>query len=121
MSEFRRGFTTLSATLGSLALSLHDGLLQAAANEADPAALTAVLRGLCVLICSAPYPRLPPTLLPRTLSVRRLPVHQANFLALLRFTEAFKIMDDRVETPWEPPEAHRLHQTAPCHISFSDV
>ncbi|KAK9916388.1 hypothetical protein WJX75_002097 [Coccomyxa subellipsoidea] len=63
-----RGFTTLSATLGKLALSLHDGLLQAAASEADPAALTAVLRSLHVLICSAPYARLPPTLLSRTLS-----------------------------------------------------
>jgi hypothetical protein len=67
-----RGFTTLSATLGKLALSLHDGLLQAAASEADPAALTAVLRSLHVLICSAPYARLPPTLLSRTLSVRCL-------------------------------------------------
>lgn len=70
-----RGFTTLSATLGKLALSLHDGLLQAAASEADPAALTAVLRSLHVLICSAPYARLPPTLLPRTLSVRCLFLH----------------------------------------------
>ncbi|EIE26348.1 hypothetical protein COCSUDRAFT_39464 [Coccomyxa subellipsoidea C-169] len=41
-----RGFTTLSATLGKLALSLHDGLLQDAASEAHPAALTAVLRAL---------------------------------------------------------------------------
>ncbi len=64
-----RGFTTLSATLGKLALSLHDGLLQDAASEAHPAALTAVLRALHVLISSAPYARLPPTLLPRTLTV----------------------------------------------------
>ena len=65
-----RGFTTLSGTLGKLALCLHEGLLQAAASEADPAALAAVLRALCVLAGVAPYPRLPPGLLPRLLMVR---------------------------------------------------
>ncbi|CAL8466624.1 g6160 [Coccomyxa elongata] len=63
-----RGFTTLSATLGKLAVSLHDGLLQAAASEADPAVLASVLRLFQVLITSAPYLRLPPTLLPRVLT-----------------------------------------------------
>lgn len=65
-----RGFTTLSATLGKLAVSLHDGLLQAAASEADPAVLASVLRLFQVLITSAQYLRLPPTLLPRVLTVR---------------------------------------------------
>ncbi|BDA41093.1 probable HEAT repeat-containing protein 6 at N-terminal half [Coccomyxa sp. Obi] len=63
-----RGFTTLSATLGKLAVSLHDGLLQAAASDADQAALASVLRTLHVLISSAPYLRLPSTLLARVLT-----------------------------------------------------
>jgi hypothetical protein len=70
LARLGRGFTTLSGTLGKLALRLHEGLLQAAASEADPAALAAVLRALCALAGAAPYPRLPPGLLPRLLTVR---------------------------------------------------
>ena len=65
-----RGFTTLSGTLGKLAMCLHEGLLQAAATEPDLPVLAAVLRALCMLAAAAPYPRLPPSLLPRMLAVR---------------------------------------------------
>ena len=47
----------------------HEGLLQALSSEADPAALTFLLRFAAVLFGSTPYQRLPPTLLPGTLQV----------------------------------------------------
>jgi hypothetical protein len=56
-------------------VALHDGLLQAAAREPDLAVLAAVLRALHALSCAAPYGRLPPTLLPRVVSVMRCRTH----------------------------------------------
>ncbi|KAK9841854.1 hypothetical protein WJX81_007459 [Elliptochloris bilobata] len=58
-----RGFTTLSGTLGRLAVALHAGLLQALAAEEDPGVRVAMLRALGALVAAAPYPRLPPDLL----------------------------------------------------------
>ncbi len=66
----RRGFTTLSGTLGQLAAATHAGLLQALAAEPDAAALAALLRALGALVAAAPYPRLPPDLLPRAVQAR---------------------------------------------------
>ncbi len=62
-----RGFTTLSAVLGKMAVCTHDALLQALSCEADSAALTAVLRFAATLCGAAPYHRLPCSLLPRFL------------------------------------------------------
>ncbi|CAK0757758.1 hypothetical protein CVIRNUC_002567 [Coccomyxa viridis] len=62
-----RGFTTLSAVLGKMAVCTHDALLQALSCEADSAALTAVLRFAATLCGAAPYHRLPCSLLPRSL------------------------------------------------------
>ena len=66
----RRGFTTLSGTLGQLAAATHAGLLQALAAEPDAAALAALLRALGALVAAAPYLRLPPDLLPRAVQAR---------------------------------------------------
>ena len=63
----RRGFTTLSAVLGKMAVCTHEALLQALSGEADSAALTAVLRFAAILCGAAPYHRLPHSLLPRFL------------------------------------------------------
>ena len=65
-----RGFTTLSGTLGKLAVCLHEGLLQALAREGDSTALAAVLQALAALVTAAPYARLPPEVLLRALAVR---------------------------------------------------
>ena len=62
-----RGFTTLSAVLGKMAVCTHEALLQALSGEADSAALTAVLRFAAILCGAAPYHRLPHSLLPRFL------------------------------------------------------
>lgn len=51
-------------------MCLHESLLQALAREGDAGALAAVLQALAALVAAAPYPRLPPELLPRALSVR---------------------------------------------------
>lgn len=64
-----RGFTTLSASLGSMAVALHTGLLHAARHEGSPAVLAVALRSLCVLLRAAPYERLPPQLLADALAV----------------------------------------------------
>lgn len=64
-----RGFLSLSDTLGKLAVALHDGLLQTVAAETDLPVLAALLRTLHALANCAPYPRLPPTLLPRIMLV----------------------------------------------------
>ena len=68
----RRGFTTLSALLGKMAVCTHEALLQALSSEAAPAALAAVLRFAGVLFGMTPYQRLPLTLLPGILQVRAL-------------------------------------------------
>lgn len=65
----RRGFTTLSAVLGKMAVCTHDGLLQALSCESQPAALTALLRFAAVLFGMTPYQRLPPALLRGVLQV----------------------------------------------------
>ncbi len=65
----RRGFTTLSAVLGKMAMCTHEGLLQTLSSEANAAALTALLRFAAVLFGSTPYQRLPLTLLPGILQV----------------------------------------------------
>ena len=62
-----RGFTTLSAVLGKMAVCTHEALLQALSCEADSAALTAVLRFAATLCGAAPYHRLSTGLLPRFL------------------------------------------------------
>ena len=69
MSPTCRGFTTLSGTLGRLAVALHAGLLQALAAEEDPGARVALLRALGALVCAAPFHRLPPELLPQVIEV----------------------------------------------------
>ena len=63
----RRGFTTLSAVMGKMAVCTHEALLQALSCEADSAALIAALRFAAVLCGAAPYHRLPDSLLPRFL------------------------------------------------------
>ena len=68
----RRGFTTLSAVLGKMAVCTHEALLQALSSEANPAALTALLRFAAVLFGTTPYQRLPPMLLPGALQVYAL-------------------------------------------------
>lgn len=76
-----RGFTTLSASLGALALSLHVALLHAAAHEPSLGVLSVVLRALCVVLTASPYERLPPSLLPQVLQVIRarwLPLRSAS-------------------------------------------
>ena len=74
-----RGFTTLSAVLGKMAVSTHEALLQAMSCEADSAALTAVLRFAATLCGAAPYQRLPVSLLPRFLQASpQCPVCLAN-------------------------------------------
>lgn len=52
-----------------MVVSTHEGLLQAIAQERQQAALAAALRALQTLMGAAPYPRLPPDLLPRCLEV----------------------------------------------------
>ena len=69
----RRGFTTLSAVLGKMAVCTHEALLQALSSEGKPAALTALLRFAAVLFGTTPYQRLPPMLLPGALQVCALP------------------------------------------------
>ncbi|KAK9806281.1 hypothetical protein WJX72_008421 [[Myrmecia] bisecta] len=67
-----RGFTTLSSSLGQMSVALHEGLFHAISIESHLVTLTAMLRTICTLLGTAPYPRLPPNLLPRaTDAVRR--------------------------------------------------
>ncbi len=73
-----RGFTTLSGTLGRLAVALHAGLLQALAVEPDPVVAAALLRALTALVSASPYPRLPPELLPHAIQVRSAPCPRRN-------------------------------------------
>lgn len=68
---FRRGFITLSQSLGLMATALHAALLQSLAAEGDPGVLLCTLRALGMLLLAAPYHRLPQQLLPRCVQVRR--------------------------------------------------
>lgn len=73
-----RGFTTLSGTLGRLAVALHAGLLQALAAEPDPVVAAALLRALTALVSASPYPRLPAELLPQAIQVQSAPCPRRN-------------------------------------------
>lgn len=64
-----RGFTTLSHSLGQMAVCTHAGLLHAVANEQNSAVLLVVMRTLCCLVPAAPYERLPADLLSNVVQV----------------------------------------------------
>lgn len=64
-----RGFTTLSHSLGQLAVCTHAGLLHAVAHEQSGAVLLVVMRTLCCLVPAAPYERLPADLLSNVVQV----------------------------------------------------
>ena len=102
----RRGFTTLSAVLGKLAMCTHEALLQALSSEANPAALTALLRFAAVLFGVTPYQRLPPTLLPGVLQVCALS-HAASHT---RTPTIDGSQLDALPATWAPGTS----QTVPC-------
>ncbi len=67
-----RGFITLSASLGLMALALHEGLLEALKRESSSAVLAQDLKALAALVAATPYHRLPSGLLTRTLQASEL-------------------------------------------------
>ena len=68
-----RAFTTLSTSLGHMAVGLHHALFQALSREQGSVLLIALLRALAALQTAAPYPRLPDGLQISALQVRHTP------------------------------------------------
>lgn len=64
-----RGFTALSETLGRMVAGLHQACIQAMQHEANLAVLGGQMRALQSLLASAPYHRLPVSLLSSTSQV----------------------------------------------------
>lgn len=67
-----RGFITLSAVLGQMAVATQAGLIRAFQHEPSQQVQNAILRAFGVFAQAAPYARLPDQLLPQLIEVEHL-------------------------------------------------
>eukprot|EP00873_Tetraselmis_striata_P014002 jgi/Tetstr1/434266/TSEL_023373.t1 len=73
-----RGFTPLSVQLGQMLVALHAGLFQSLQSEPNLGILTSSMRALAILLCAAPYERLPQTLIPQVVSCVRSTLRRSS-------------------------------------------
>ena len=66
---WRRGFTTLSASLGQMAVAMHEALFHCIRQDGQLQDVACAIRTLTALLAAAPYHRLPDLLLSKAIQV----------------------------------------------------